>query len=70
LVRAEPAGVKGYIIDFDKAVLFSGGLPRRLAEKNLRRLLRSVWKLDPQRQYLTPADWDDLVSWYHQADRK
>jgi 3-deoxy-D-manno-octulosonic acid kinase len=70
LVRAEPAGVKGYIIDFDKAVIFSGGLPRRLAEKNLRRLLRSVWKLDPQRQYLTPADWGDLVSWYHQADRK
>jgi 3-deoxy-D-manno-octulosonic acid kinase len=70
LVRAEPVGVKGYIIDFDKAVLFPGGLPRRLAEKNLRRLLRSVWKLDPRRQYLTAADWDDLVSWYHQADRK
>lgn len=70
LVRAEPAGVKSYIIDFDKAVLFPGELPRRLAEKNLRRLLRSVWKLDRQRQYLTAADWDDLVSWYHQADRK
>jgi 3-deoxy-D-manno-octulosonic acid kinase len=69
LVRAEPAGVKGYIIDFDKAMLFLGGLPEALAEKNLRRLLRSVRKLDPQRQYLTAADWDDLVTWYHEADR-
>jgi 3-deoxy-D-manno-octulosonic acid kinase len=68
LVRAEPSGVNGYIIDFDKAILFLGKLPDRLAEKNLRRLLRSVWKLDPQRQYLTAADWNDLVTWYHEAD--
>ena len=68
LVRAEPAGVKGYIIDFDKATLFLGRLPDRLAENNLRRLLRSVWKLDPQRRYLTAADWADFVTWYHEAD--
>jgi 3-deoxy-D-manno-octulosonic acid kinase len=67
LVRAEPAGVKGYIIDFDKAVLFVGALPDPLAKKNLRRLLRSVSKLDPQRQYLTAADWDNFVAWYHEA---
>ena len=67
LVKAEPAGVKGYIIDFDKAVLFVGGLPEPLAEKNLWRLLRSVSKLDPQRQYSTPAEWDKLVTWYHEA---
>ncbi len=69
LVRAEPAGVKGYIIDFDKAVLFVGGLPEPLARKNLRRLLRSVSKLDPQRQYLPGSEWDKLVSWYHEAGR-
>jgi serine/threonine protein kinase len=68
LVRAEPAGVKGYIIDFDKAVLFVGELPDPLAKRNLRRLLRSLSKLDPQRQYLTAADWDNLVTWYHEAD--
>jgi hypothetical protein len=67
LVKAEPAGVRGYIIDFDKAVLFVGGLPEPLAEKNLRRLLRSALKLDPQRQYLTAAEWDKLVTWYHEA---
>jgi hypothetical protein len=70
LVKAEPAGVKGYIIDFDKAVLFVGGLPDPLAKKNLRRLLRSVSKLDPKRQYLPAADWDKLVTWYHDADRE
>jgi serine/threonine protein kinase len=70
LVRAEPAGMKAYVIDFDKAILFLGRLPDRLAEKNLRRLLRSVWKLDPQRQYLTAADWDDLLAWYREAGRR
>jgi 3-deoxy-D-manno-octulosonic acid kinase len=69
LVRAEPAGVKGYIIDFDRAILLLGGLSKALAEKNLRRLLRSVLKLDPHRQYLTAADWNDLVRWYQEADR-
>jgi hypothetical protein len=67
LVKAEPAGVKGYIIDFDKAVLFVGGLPEPLAKRNLRRLLRSALKLDPQRQYLTAAEWDKLLTWYHEA---
>ena len=69
LVKVEPAGVKGYIIDFDKAILFVGGLPEPLAKKNLRRLLRSALKLDPKRQYLTAAEWDTLVTWYHEADR-
>jgi hypothetical protein len=67
LVKAEPAGVKAYVIDFDKAVLFVGGLPAPLAEKNLRRLLRSVSKLDRQRQHLPAAEWDKLVTWYHEA---
>ncbi|HKX51242.1 MAG TPA: lipopolysaccharide kinase InaA family protein, partial [Candidatus Binatia bacterium] len=70
LVKQEPAAVKAYIIDFDKAVLFVGGLPDPLAKKNLRRLLRSVSKLDPQRQYLPAADWEKLVTWYHEADRQ
>jgi tRNA A-37 threonylcarbamoyl transferase component Bud32 len=67
LVKSEPAGMKSYIIDFDKAALFVGNLPDPLAKKNLRRLLRSVSKLDPQRQYLTAAEWDYLIQCYHQA---
>jgi 3-deoxy-D-manno-octulosonic acid kinase len=67
LVKAEPAGVKAYIIDFDKAVLFVGDLPDPLVKKNLRRLFRSVSKLDPQGQYMTAAEWNNLVKWYHQA---
>jgi 3-deoxy-D-manno-octulosonic acid kinase len=67
LVKAEPAGVKAYIIDFDKAVLFVRGLPDPLVKKNLRRLFRSMSKLDPQRQYMTAAEWDNLVKWYHEA---
>jgi 3-deoxy-D-manno-octulosonic acid kinase len=67
LVKAEPDGVQAYIIDFDKAVLFVAGLPDPLVKKNLRRLFRSVSKLDRQRQYMTAADWDNLVKWYHEA---
>jgi 3-deoxy-D-manno-octulosonic acid kinase len=67
LVKAEPAGVQAYIIDFDKAVLFVAALPDPLVKKNLRRLFRSVSKLDRQRQYMTAADWDNLVKWYHEA---
>jgi serine/threonine protein kinase len=40
LVRCEPDGVRGYIIDFDRAILFVGEVPMTLARSNLGRLLR------------------------------
>jgi len=67
LVRREVDGVKSYIIDFDKAVLFLGRVPPRLAERNLDRLLRSVCKLDPTRKYISETDWNRFVVWYHGA---
>ena len=68
LVRLENGGVTGYIIDFDKAKLFLGRLPRRLAKNNLDRLLRSARKLDPERRYFTLGRWDDFLKFYHQVN--
>lgn len=65
LVGAENGGVKGYVIDFDKARLFLGKLPTELADKNLRRLLRSALKLDPERRYLTAELWEEFLNFYH-----
>ncbi len=69
LLRQEPAGVVSYIIDFDKAKLFLGKLPTELVKKNLDRLLRSVRKLDPDRQYFSPAAWQQLVDFYYGAGK-
>lgn len=68
LVRLENGGVTGYVIDFDKARLFLGSLPGRLAKKNLDRLLRSVCKLDPERRYFSLDRWDEFLKFYHQAN--
>lgn len=68
LVRAEAGAVKSYIIDFDNAKLFLGELPQPYAESNLRRLLRSIWKLDPHREHLSAADWDRFMGWYREAE--
>ena len=65
LVRSAAAGVESHVIDFDKAILVLGQLPLPLAEKNLARLLRSIGKLDPQRQYFSPAAWDGFLEYYH-----
>jgi 3-deoxy-D-manno-octulosonic acid kinase len=67
LVRLEPTGVRGYIIDFDKAKLFLGDLPPPMVKKNLDRLLRSVCKLDPERKYFSTAAWDGFVNFYHEV---
>ena len=67
LVRQEPQGVAGYVIDFDKAKLFFGNLPPALVDKNLTRLLRSVRKLDPERKYFSVSAWDNFLSFYREA---
>jgi len=69
LLRQESAGVACYIIDFDKAKLFLGKLPTELVKKNLDRLLRSARKLDPERRYLSPTAWQQLVEIYHGAGK-
>ena len=67
LVSVEHGGVKGYIIDFDRAKLFLGDLRPELARRNINRLLRSVNKLDPERSYFSGADWDHFVNLYYGA---
>lgn len=67
LIRRESAGLKAYIIDFDKSVLFLGAVPQKVAAGNLARLLRSVRKLDGARRYLSEQDWDHFVRCYHGA---
>lgn len=69
LVRREHGRIQGYIIDFDKARLFPAAVPAPLAERNLRRLLRSVCKLDPERSWLPQEDWDLLVRCYLEDER-
>jgi tRNA A-37 threonylcarbamoyl transferase component Bud32 len=67
LVRSTAAGVESHVIDFDRAVLVLGQLPAPLARKNLDRLLRSIRKLDPQRQYFSAAAWDGFLEYYNAA---
>lgn len=65
LVRREPDGVSGYIIDFDKATLFLGELPTALVQRNLHRLLRSTRKLDPKRDYFLDDHWKMFLKFYY-----
>lgn len=53
-----------YVIDFDKARLFPGPTPALRAQRNLRRLLRSARKLDPDGARLRRADRDCLLDAY------
>lgn len=52
------------IIDFDRARLFPGPVPAARARRNIRRLLRSVNKLDPKRVHFPPNGWDCLRDAY------
>jgi 3-deoxy-D-manno-octulosonic acid kinase len=65
LISIEQDGVKGYIIDFDKAKLVSGALSPELVRRNLNRLLRSINKLDPERSHFSTACWDRFVNAYY-----
>lgn len=64
LMRRELDGVKGYIIDFDRALLFLGEVPPALARRNLQRLRRSALKLDPKREHISTHDWKRFVESY------
>jgi 3-deoxy-D-manno-octulosonic acid kinase len=64
LVRWNAQHIQCYVIDFDKAKLYPHELSRERAAKNLRRLLRSVVKLDSSRDNLTHDDWEIFLSSY------
>jgi tRNA A-37 threonylcarbamoyl transferase component Bud32 len=65
LVRRESDGVKGYIIDLDRAMLFLGEVPMIMARRNLERLLRSAHKLDPKQEYFSANERNRFVDSYH-----
>lgn len=67
LVRMEDGKIGVYIIDFDKARLYPGGIPSPLINRNLNRLLRSVQKLDSRRQYFSEEDWIAFKEYYDQG---
>jgi 3-deoxy-D-manno-octulosonic acid kinase len=68
LVRREENGIRCYVIDLDKAKLLDHGLSSRQAKSNMRRLLRSVSKLDPGRVLLTNEDWELFTSRYGDSE--
>ena len=68
LLRQEKSGVKGYVIDLDKARLYPGPLPRRMAKRNLSRLYRSILKKDPRQSYIVPTDWERFLEFYHDRE--
>lgn len=68
LIRQEGEKIVSYLIDLDKARLFAGEVPRRKAQRNLRRLLRSACKLDPDRRFFSNERWELLVRSYQEAE--
>jgi len=69
LIRQEGDQIRSTIIDFDKARLFPHEIPVEKSKKNLRRLLLSVCKLDPDRRFLSQKDWDLFVQFYQEAGK-
>ncbi|MFQ5849133.1 MAG: lipopolysaccharide kinase InaA family protein [Candidatus Binatia bacterium] len=67
LVRWGNGEIKTYVIDFDKARLYPHEVPLGQAQRNLNRLLGSVRKLDPNRQYLSEENWAVFMDYYHQG---
>lgn len=65
LVRPQTPHPQALIIDFDRARVFIGPLSSRQRKKNLRRLRRSLLKLDPQEQFFSSADLEIFCDAYH-----
>ena len=63
VLRSAPCS-EVYVIDFDTARLFPGPAPASRARRNLRRLLRSARKLDPDGVRLRRDDRDCLLDAY------
>jgi 3-deoxy-D-manno-octulosonic acid kinase len=54
-----------FVIDFDRAQVFDEPVPPALRRRNVARLLRSIRKLDPARQYVSEEDWQSFLAAYH-----
>lgn len=67
LLRREAGGWRGYIIDLDKARLFSDSVPSERVERNLTRLARSIRKLDPEERFISTRDWQLFLTSYREA---
>lgn len=65
LVRVETETPAVLLIDFDRAHIFPAPLPARRCRHNLRRLRRSISKLDPHGQYVSAQEFGLLLSAYH-----
>lgn len=70
LVRFEAETPAVLLIDFDRARVFPAPLQGPRCQRNLRRLRRSIKKLDPHGQYFSAQDLSLLLRAYrqHQAD--
>jgi 3-deoxy-D-manno-octulosonic acid kinase len=65
LVMPQTPQPQALIIDFDRARVLARPLSSRQREKNLRRLRRSLRKLDPQEQFFSSADLETFCGTYH-----
>ncbi|MCS6925366.1 MAG: hypothetical protein NZ578_05630 [Candidatus Binatia bacterium] len=61
---------KALVIDFDRARVFPGPLPHPWRTRTLKRLLRSLSKLDPAMQFYSPADLQTFCHAYHEGVRR
>ena len=60
LVRVEDGRPAALILDFDRARMFAAGLPDARRRRNLRRLRRSLSKLDPDGRFFPLAERDEF----------
>lgn len=67
VVRREGTRFAAYLLDFDKARILAEPLTERLAQRNLRRFLRSARKLDPERRRFSEADWRIFMAAYERG---
>lgn len=69
LLNTTQEAATGLLIDFDRARVFPGPLSSSRRNRNLRRLFRSLSKLDPDRRFVSPADLQTFCYAYHERLR-
>jgi 3-deoxy-D-manno-octulosonic acid kinase len=67
LIRVAADTPTALLLDFDRAWVLRGPLLRHWRERNLRRLRRSLDKLDPAGQFFSPTDLEIFCRAYHQG---
>jgi 3-deoxy-D-manno-octulosonic acid kinase len=66
LLHPTQEAVTVLLIDFDRARVFPGPLPTSQRNRSLRRLRRSLDKLDPGRRFFSSADLQTFCHAYHE----